>query len=334
MAFGATSRNIVVGSRAALASSESAPNGSCAQNCSCSAGTVCRDVAIPRPSNWSRNALAAFSRPSLALPLIAISRPLELVLEHSPQDSYPVSQLAAAQLEPGFPNRFNSLCSVSSCSIGETPPPHLRTVIREPPKGFKSRINSAALLASINHRGPWARILSSITVSCFDAVLRRFWIASDSLLTAPASSCAVLAEVAASPASWIIKPSSLSFAPLIWVSIFSACTSTYSSPATPITISAVPKRPKTSNPTLGLLGRWISYGWTWPYLNSFQSSQNSLMMTIKSNPSPTTTAPVNQCNSTCSDERDASRLLSKVRSADSSIEQIRSDQVRAAVFQL
>jgi hypothetical protein len=157
IAFGATSRNIVVGSRAALASKQSAPHGGAAQNCSCSGGTVCRDVAMPRPSNWSRNALAAFSRPSLALPLIAISRPFELVLEHSVQWSYPVFQLAAVQLEPAFPNRFNSLCSVPSCSIGEIPEPQVRIVIREPLKGFKLRINSAPPLASINHRGPWAK---------------------------------------------------------------------------------------------------------------------------------------------------------------------------------
>jgi hypothetical protein len=36
----------------------------------------------------------------------------------------------------------------------------------------------------------------------------------------------------------------------------------------------------------------------------------------------------------CSDERVASRLLSKIRRADSFIEQIRSDEVGAAAFQL
>lgn len=59
MAFGATRRNIVVGSRAALASGESAPHGNAAQHCSCFSGTICSDVAIPRPSNSFSNDLAA-----------------------------------------------------------------------------------------------------------------------------------------------------------------------------------------------------------------------------------------------------------------------------------
>ena len=144
-----------------------------------------------------------------------------------------------------------------------------------------------------------------------------------------AASAAPSADVFASPACWEIKPKSASLAALISVSTFPAFTSTYNSPATPITISAVPTSPRISNNRLGLSGGWIS-----PRLNSLRSSRNSLRMTNRSKPSPTTTRNVNTCSSPCSDERDASRLSSKVRSADSFMKQLRSDQVQAAVFQL
>src|SRR5205807_4163604 len=101
---------------------------------------------------------------------------------------------------------------------------------------------------------------------------------------------------------------------LISVSIFPALTRIINSPATPPVTNAAPSNPNTSKEVLGFVG-----GRKIPRLNSCKSSRCSLMMTKISNATPMTTRADQKLSQESSDDQDASKLLSSVLSADSSI---------------
>src|ERR1017187_7829542 len=146
--------------------------------------------------------------------------------------------------------------------------------------------------------------------------------ASADALARSAALAAPRAEVLASSASLVSSDIRSSLAFLMSVSTFPAWTSMYNSPATPTATRPAPSNPKTSNNKLGFSG-----GCTIPRRKSCKSSAYSQTTNTTSSTTPTTTRNVQKCSQWWSEDCDLSRLSSSVLRADSSIKELRDDQV-------
>ncbi len=145
---------------------------------------------------------------------------------------------------------------------------------------------------------------------------------SDCSFARCAAIAASVAEAFASPASFKSSDTRSSLAFLISVSTLPAWTSMYNSPATPTETRPAPSNPNTSRNALGFSG-----GCTIPRRKSCKSSTYSQTTKTTSSATPTTTRNVQKCSQPWSEERDISRLSSSILRADSSIKELRDDQV-------
>jgi len=144
-----------------------------------------------------------------------------------------------------------------------------------------------------------------------------------------AISCAVLADLAASPASFESNRDRVSFPWRIHVSNVAILDSAYSSPVTPTATSAAPTSPKTNNAKFGLSG-----GCTMPRLKSCKSSTYSQITNTISNKTPNATSHVQASNSRCNKEPQSLALASALLSADSSMLAFHEGQEHLAKLQL
>ncbi len=317
-AFGPTRRNILPGS---LYANSAGPLGAptpknCLALCTPASSGMGRSwnaiVAIRSLLSTSHSALPASCR-SLNLPHLGIthcsllpaletkyiSLPPDSMMGHSRQFVYP------GELHPALGKRLRRRCSKPSRS--GSPLPQTTTVTRWPVNGSKALTNESSPLSSSLQRGPWASTSPSRCPIVADASSSLLSIASAFSPTASASSWAVLAEVAASPAACVNLVS-------IWCRMFrrspstrEASYETRSSPATPIVTRIPPISP------FKFVHGNLAIGQRTSTQKCFTSSQYSTT-------SPITTIAVESNNISPQKSSDSSRALEALSSADSSIE--------------
>jgi hypothetical protein len=207
------------------------------------------------------------------------------------------------------PKIFATTAQVSNISWSGVPcRPQTNNPTRCPAKGANFPASSRATLFNSFARGPWA---------------------AASLATASASLRAIVAEVAASPASLERIKKSASLPLRMHVSSFAIWDSFHNSPDTPAATKTAPSSPKTKSVVLGRSGGCIV-----PRLKSRNSSKYSQTTKTTSSATPSATRDVQATNHLCSDELDSSRVASALLSADSSVMELHDGQAHLAKIQL
>jgi hypothetical protein len=195
---------------------------------------------------------------------------------------------------------------------------------------FRNDLSSSARLASTAFNFASSLVSSRFNRSaCCPTASALSWALRDATVAASASSWAVLAEVAALPASLESSKKSASSPLRMHVSRFAIWDSSHNSPDTPAATRPAPSTPKTKSIVCGRSGGCIV-----PRLKSCSSSQYSQTTKTTSSTTPTATKNVQNPNHPRSDELESSRPASALLSADSSVMELHEGQARLAKLQL